>query len=79
MIDSLMADAADPSKARMTVDLPAQTVAATAGTGIAFAIAPEKKEQLLVGLDEISSTERLLDEITAFEQSADHCCPAIKL
>ena len=51
----------------LTVDLPAQTVAAE-GLLIPFAIEPARKSALLEGLDEIKRTEASLPDIEAYER-----------
>ena len=49
------------------------------GETIGFQIAPEKKAQLLLSLDEIAATETRLPAIEAFEARACYCCPPIRL
>lgn len=75
-VTRLIALASDPACARMTIDLAAQTLA-TEGMIFHFSIAPEEKQQLLLGLDEISESEAYLEQIAAFERAADYACPSI--
>jgi 3-isopropylmalate/(R)-2-methylmalate dehydratase small subunit len=53
--------------ARITVDLPNQTVAAPDGTHFEFAIDATRKERLLKGLDDVGVTLEYLPQIEAFE------------
>jgi len=79
IINRLAAQAEDPATACMDIDLASQTISTASSEVIPFQIAAEKKEQLLLGLDEIAATERLLDRITTFEAGVDYACPAIRL
>lgn len=72
VVERLIAEVSDPSTATMTVDLEGQEITSGTGERIAFDIAPEKKRQLQLGLDEIDESERLLDQILAFEKSATY-------
>ena len=58
--------AADP---RVTVDLKTQTITTPAGTLIRFAIDSERRLALLEGLDEISLTLKLVDQIDGFRSN----------
>ncbi|MGE5526327.1 MAG: 3-isopropylmalate dehydratase small subunit [Rhodospirillaceae bacterium] len=53
--------------AQLTVDLPAQTIAAPDGTGYRFDIEPVNKERLLKGLDDVGLVLQHLPEIEAYE------------
>lgn len=53
--------------ARVTVDLPAQTVTFPDGSLERFEIDPFRKECLLAGIDEIDLTMRHVDQIAAYE------------
>ena len=76
-IESLVIEAATPSTAHMAIALPSQTIVTATGRRIPFEISAENKEQLLLGLDEIAASERLLGQITEFESNARYCCPPI--
>jgi len=60
--------AADPARAKVTVDLARQKVIAPDGAEHAFEIEPLRKKALLEGLDEIGLTRLRDAEITAFQQ-----------
>jgi 3-isopropylmalate/(R)-2-methylmalate dehydratase small subunit len=59
---------AEQPGAILTVDLPAQTVAAPDGAAYRFAIDPFEKRCLIEGLDDIRLTLRYEGEIAAFEK-----------
>ena len=59
--------AADPAKAKLTVDLTRQVVVAPDGSEHAFAIEPLRKKALLEGLDEIGLTLLREPAIVAFQ------------
>jgi len=63
----LMEDAERGENARISVDLEAQTIAATDGTAISFEVDSFKKHCLLNGLDDISLTMLKADAIDGFE------------
>ncbi|ARR54452.1 3-isopropylmalate dehydratase small subunit [Rhizorhabdus wittichii DC-6] len=65
-VERLLRLAADPATARMTVDLPAQTIAAGDAV-IRFAIDPRRKQDLVEGIDEIAATLGHGDAIARFE------------
>ncbi len=65
-IDLLMAEAADPATATMTIDLEAQTIAHAGGV-LDFAIADEPRARLLGGVDDIAHTLTFDDAIAAQE------------
>ena len=52
---------------RLTVDLPAQTVAVRGGPAFAFAIEPERKRRLLAGLDAVALGLEREADIAAYE------------
>jgi len=66
-VDFLMDDARRGANARITVDLPSQTVTASDGTTFAFEIDPFKKHCLLNGLDDIGLTMEKVTAIDGFE------------
>ncbi|MGR3485451.1 MAG: 3-isopropylmalate dehydratase small subunit [Paracoccaceae bacterium] len=70
VVDVLMADAEKGANARMTVDLPAQTITTSDGTEFAFEVDPHRKRCLLEGLDDIGLTMEHAGAIDAFETSA---------
>ncbi len=59
---------ADPDHARITVDLAAQAVVGPDGTAHGFAIDPDRREALLLGLDDIGLTLRQAEEIAAWQE-----------
>ena len=65
-VEVLLAAAADPERARMSVDLPAQRLGWRQGV-LGFEIASERKRALLLGLDEIAETLTQADALAAFE------------
>lgn len=65
-VEILMADAARPETATLTVDLEAQTIARRDGR-IAFAIDPIRRERLLAGLDDIANALRFGEAIAGYE------------
>jgi 3-isopropylmalate/(R)-2-methylmalate dehydratase small subunit len=66
----LMKDAEKGANARITVDLPAQTVTAADGTVFAFDIDPFKKHCLVNGLDDIGLSLEKVSAIDAYEAQA---------
>jgi 3-isopropylmalate/(R)-2-methylmalate dehydratase small subunit len=66
----LMKDAENGANARITVDLPAQTVTAADGTVFAFDIDPFKKHCLVNGLDDIGLSLEKVSAIDAYEAQA---------
>jgi 3-isopropylmalate/(R)-2-methylmalate dehydratase small subunit len=69
-VDHLMDDAKRGANARITVDLPSQTVTASDGTRFAFEVDPFKKHCLLNGLDDIGLTLAKASAIESFEAQA---------
>ena len=68
VVDHLMADASKGANARMTVDLPAQTVTTSDGQVFGFEIDPFRKHCLLNGLDDIALTLEKKSAIDTFEK-----------
>jgi 3-isopropylmalate/(R)-2-methylmalate dehydratase small subunit len=77
VVEQLLAEVDHAATAHMTIDLESQTVISGRAKHFSFEIAPEKKEQLLLGLNEIDASERLLDRVIAFEGDIAYCCPSI--
>ena len=71
----LMEDAQKGANARVTVDLPTQTVTASDGTRFSFEIDPFKKHCLLNGLDDIGLSLEKIAQIDAFEVAAAQTRP----
>jgi 3-isopropylmalate/(R)-2-methylmalate dehydratase small subunit len=67
-VDHLMEDARKGANARITVDLPSQTVTASDGTTFAFEVDAFKKHCLLNGLDDIGLTLEKASAIDSFEK-----------
>jgi 3-isopropylmalate/(R)-2-methylmalate dehydratase small subunit len=65
-VDLLMADAADPATATLTVDLITRTIARRDGE-IGFDIDPVRRARLLSGLDDIANALRFEDAIAGYE------------
>jgi 3-isopropylmalate/(R)-2-methylmalate dehydratase small subunit len=68
-VDTLMRQLLAQRGAKMTVDLPNQSVTGPDGTQYRFAIEPLSKIRLIRGLDEIAHTQEYGDAIKRFEQS----------
>jgi 3-isopropylmalate/(R)-2-methylmalate dehydratase small subunit len=71
----LMDDARKGANARITVDLPSQTVTASDGTVFGFEIDPFKKHCLLNGLDDIGLSLEKAASIDRFEKAASTLRP----
>jgi len=71
----LMEDARKGANARMTVDLPSQTVTASDGQTFAFEVDAFKKHCLLNGLDDIGLSLEKVTAIDAFEARASASRP----
>ncbi len=69
-VDYLMDDAHKGANARITVDLPSQTVTASDGRTFSFEVDPFKKHCLLNGLDDIGLTLEKAASIDSFEARA---------
>jgi 3-isopropylmalate/(R)-2-methylmalate dehydratase small subunit len=67
-IDSLLAIVSDPATARLEIDLPDQTIEAAGSRRWEYAIEPSRKQDLLLGIDEIARSMSLGDRISAFEE-----------
>lgn len=79
VIDMLMLDAGNPATCRMKVDLEAQTLVRHGGETIAFAIAPERKDALLNGIDDIAVSLLQSPAIAHWEDNSRRIAPAIPL
>ena len=66
-VDILMADAKKGANARVTVDLPSQTVTTSDGQTFSFEVDPHRKHCLLNGLDDIGLTLEKAAAIDSFE------------
>ena len=66
-VEALQADAADPAKATLSVDLPKQEIRRADGSVIAFEIDSARKHRLLNGLDDIGLTLEKSSTISSFE------------
>ena len=66
-VDILMADAKKGANARVTVDLPSQTVTTSDGQTFSFEVDPHRKHCLLNGLDDIGLTLEKAAAIDTFE------------
>jgi 3-isopropylmalate/(R)-2-methylmalate dehydratase small subunit len=66
-VAALRAQLAAAPGAKLTIDLPAQTLTAPDGAVDRFEVDPFRKECLVAGIDEIDLTMRHLDQIEAFE------------
>jgi 3-isopropylmalate/(R)-2-methylmalate dehydratase small subunit len=66
-VDALMRDAENGANARLTVDLPSQTVTGADGTTYEFEVDPFRKHCLLNGLDDIGLTLEKSAAIGSFE------------
>ncbi len=69
-VEHLMEDARKGANARITVDLPSQTVTAADGTRFPFDVDPFKKHCLINGLDDIGLTMEKAAAIDAYEAKA---------
>ena len=66
-VAALAALAADPARNRMTIDLPAQTIATADGVVQRFDIPARRKDHLVRGLDAIGATLDHAEAIRAFQ------------
>ncbi|MBM3484107.1 MAG: 3-isopropylmalate dehydratase small subunit [Alphaproteobacteria bacterium] len=66
-VEALQADAADPARATLSVDLPKQEIRRADGSVIAFEIDAARKHRLLNGLDDIGLTLEKSSAISSFE------------
>jgi len=75
-VETLLAATADPSRARLTLDLPRQIIRLEAtGAEIAFAFEPTQKEMLVRGLSAVEMTLQYRADIERFEQMYYARCP----
>jgi 3-isopropylmalate/(R)-2-methylmalate dehydratase small subunit len=70
VVDQLMADARKGANARISVDLPGQTVTTSDGTVFGFEVDAHRKHCLINGLDDIGLTMEKAASIDAFEAKA---------
>ncbi|WP_409019366.1 3-isopropylmalate dehydratase small subunit [Brevundimonas vesicularis] len=66
-IERMHADADQSDTARMTVDLPSQTLVLANGDVFAFTVDADRKQALLEGRDELSQSLAAMDAIRAWE------------
>jgi 3-isopropylmalate/(R)-2-methylmalate dehydratase small subunit len=66
-IDILLADAADPETAVLTVDLESETILRANGAALPFHIDPQRRARLLEGVDDIAFALRFGDAIGRHE------------
>jgi 3-isopropylmalate/(R)-2-methylmalate dehydratase small subunit len=66
-LDQLMQEIRDNEGVKFTIDLPEQTITTPAGTVVKFDIDEFRKQNLLLGLDDIGMTLQHVDKIDAFE------------
>ena len=74
-VDTLMRQVLDQRGARLTVDLPKQTVTGPDGATYRFEIEPLSKHRLLRGLDEIEHTQEYSGPIRQFEDQQKKSFP----
>jgi len=67
VLDQLMQEIRSNEGVSFTIDLPAQTITTGAGNSVKFDIDAFRKQNLLMGLDDIGLTLKNEDKITAFE------------
>jgi 3-isopropylmalate/(R)-2-methylmalate dehydratase small subunit len=66
-LDQLMQEIRDNEGVQFTIDLPEQTITTPAGSVVKFDIDEFRKQNLLLGLDDIGMTLQHVDKIDAFE------------
>ncbi len=66
-LDQLMQEIRDNEGVKFTIDLPEQTISTPAGSVVKFDIDEFRKQNLLLGLDDIGMTLQQVDKIDAFE------------
>ena len=66
-LDQLMQEIRDNEGVKFTIDLPEQTITTAAGSVVKFDIDEFRKQNLLLGLDDIGMTLQHVDKIDAFE------------
>ncbi len=74
-VEKLMADAGKGGNARITVDLPNQTVSGPEGEVFRFEIDPFRKHCLLEGLDDIGLTLQKIHHIDTYEERQKGAMP----
>ena len=67
VLDGLMQEIRAEEGVSFTIDLPAQTITTGAGTVVKFDIDEFRKQNLLLGLDDIGLTLKNVDKIDTFE------------
>jgi 3-isopropylmalate/(R)-2-methylmalate dehydratase small subunit len=72
-----MAEAWVAETCRMQVDLKTQMIARYDGRTVAFEIAPERKDALLNGVDDIAVSLRKSGEISRWEAQSERIAPPI--
>lgn len=78
-VNALMTDANIPERAVLQIDLTAQTITRASGATIRFEIPHERKQALLLGLDEIAASLQLVKHIERWEGETPRICPPIGL
>ena len=73
--EALMADAKDPEKPELDIDLPNQLIRRPNGADIAFEIDPFRKQCLLDGLDDIGLTMGKAEQISTYEDQRKNTHP----
>jgi 3-isopropylmalate/(R)-2-methylmalate dehydratase small subunit len=76
-VEVLIADAAEPAGATLSVDLLPQTITRVNGEIIRFDLDLGRKQALLLGLDEIAQSLLFEDKITTWEKVSRRICPDI--
>ena len=76
-VDHLFNEVAAHPGYKLTIDLPAQTVATSSGKAMRFDIDGSRKENLVNGLDEIGLTLKHADAIKAYEEKRKRAEPWI--
>ncbi len=66
-LDQLMQEIRDNEGVKFTIDLPEQTISTPEGSVVKFDIDEFRKQNLLLGLDDIGMTLQQVDKIDAFE------------
>lgn len=74
-VDALLALVGDPATARLHVDLAQQTISASGVREWRFAIDARRKQDLLLGMDEIARSMTFDDRISAFEENRHRLRP----
>jgi len=77
-VDRLLAAATTAETARMRIDLPLQTIGFGESSLLHFEIDAGSKADLIAGLDELSTSLKLLPEVVRFEQARAEAEPWIK-